>query len=657
MINVAEHVYHDDPSSGHPDVRTRLPGVSYFFLGNGAIQAAVQHAPDGEGTPLGLLVMDPDRFGKKRDSLTMDHASGLAPTAVRIVADGREIAAAASRLEVAWLPGAPVPTVEARWRDIGVTVVERFACPDDGAPRLVRDVGVACPDLQDRLVTVRTGQIAVELALDRHGRGHVWIVYEVDRDAGRVHVRATSTEPSSSHSAFWSGRSFVCFHEPLLDHLFDVSRWQLPAAVSSRGRLDGGIWQYNREWVRDQASVALALTVLGHRSLAATMLARQLSDFVTPDGATLDSSEVRGRDDVELDQNGLLLYVLEQYTYWTGDRDLADSRWARVRALADYTLRPEFRHAPSGMLSGSREYWERHAAHGIEPGLELVYQTLVAQGLASAAALARLLGHRDDERRWLGAAEALRHACLEHPTYRLHDARGFVKRRTLDGAVHERIVARADSGLPDGVPLTRATAHALNPDTCAVLPIVFGLVDGASPLARATMASVEALWNQDWSSGGFGRYDVSSEPDSPGAWPFASLFVARAGIETAQPDITWRVLRWMRQTTGGTAGAWFEFYGPRMAPPFPQVGIVPWTWAEMVLLFVYHILGVRPGAMGVFLRPRLLPGLRRADARLPIGNGWLDLTLHADASAPIVSTVIDVPTGITRLTVPTGTLS
>ena len=43
----------------------------------------------------------------------------------------------------------------------------------------------------------------------------------------------------------------------------------------------------------------------------------------------------------------------------------------RITALAEYPLRPEFRHGPSGMLSGSREFWERHAAHGIEPGLEL----------------------------------------------------------------------------------------------------------------------------------------------------------------------------------------------------------------------------------------------------------------------------------------------
>jgi len=57
MIDVQEHFYDDDPKKGHPDVRTRLKDVSYFFLGNELIQAAVQIAPSGEGPPLHI----PDR--------------------------------------------------------------------------------------------------------------------------------------------------------------------------------------------------------------------------------------------------------------------------------------------------------------------------------------------------------------------------------------------------------------------------------------------------------------------------------------------------------------------------------------------------------------------------------------------------------------------
>ena len=106
MVDVAEHVYDDDPAQGHPDVRTRLAGVSYFVLGNGLIQAAIQHAPGGDGTPLGVLVMDPDRLRKKRDSLTMHPDLGLEPTMVRILRAGGPLQPPAPRGPPAWRPPA-----------------------------------------------------------------------------------------------------------------------------------------------------------------------------------------------------------------------------------------------------------------------------------------------------------------------------------------------------------------------------------------------------------------------------------------------------------------------------------------------------------------------------------------------------------------------
>jgi GH15 family glucan-1,4-alpha-glucosidase len=259
-----------------------------------------------------------------------------------------------------------------------------------------------------------------------------------------------------------------------------------------------------------------------------------------------------------------------------------------------------------------------------------VYQLFVSIGLSSAANLARRLGKSRDAKRWQAASDALRTAMLSHPTHAMLDARGFVKRRTLAGPVQETIRARPDSGLPPGVPLASRGTHFLNPDTCCALPIVFGLVSPDSAVALATLKHIEQLWNQDWTGGGYGRYHVSSEPDSPGAWPFASVFVARAAVEAGDSDRVWRILRWMMTTAGASAGSWFEFNGPRIAPPFPQVGVIPWTWAELVLLCVHHVLGVRPGADGVHVRPRLLAGLQRVEARLPVRDGWLRLDLRAD---------------------------
>jgi hypothetical protein len=639
MVDVAEHVYDDDPGRGHPDVRTRLAGAQYFLLGNGLIQAAVQHAPRGEGTPLGLLIMDPDTLLKKRDALTMQPGSGLESTVVHLVTATSDVSPLINALAVSWQADAHVPTVVAAWGGRGFTVQERFYCPSVSRARLAREVTITNRGAELQVGWVRTSvpgtTVMPRLSVKPGARTRVWLVYDLDPATATVRLTAAATDPLEAEArATWAAFADVRFDDPVLDQLFRASRAQLPAAVSARGRLDGSIWQYNREWVRDQAFIALALTQLGGRRLAATVLRRLATEFVTADGATLDSSAVRSRDDVELDQNGALLYVLGEYAAWTGDVTLVGELWDRIAAIAEYPLREEFRHGASGMLSGSREFWERHAAHGIEPGLELAYQMFVSLGLESAARLAGLVGRAPEAVRWERAAGELRSAMLTHPVYALCDTRGFVKRRALDGAVQEAIAAQPGSGLPPGVPLAAGGPHLLNPDTCCVLPIAFGLVDAAAPQSRATLANVESLWNQGWDGGGYGRYHVSSEPDSPGAWPFASVFVARALVEAGESARVWRVLRWLATTAGSASGAWFEFNGPRSAPPFPQVGITPWTWAELVALFIHHMLGVRPEADGIRVRPRLLEGMRGVDARIPVRDGWLRLELRADAAAP-----------------------
>ena len=190
----------------------------------------------------------------------------------------------------------------------------------------------------------------------------------------------------------------------------------------------------------------------------------------------------------------------------------------------------------------------------------------------------------------------------------------------------------------------RAGDHVLNPDTSAALPIAMGFVSPQSDLAKATMKSLETLWNQDWDGGGYGRYHFSSEPDSPGPWPFPSLFVARAYAEMGNYDKVWRILNWLNTAPGSAAGSWFEFYGPRISPPYPQVGITPWTWAEMITLLVHHVLGIQVEADFIRFRPRLLPGLERVAGDLPIRDHRLHLDLKVDAEvrSPAFKTNTDI---------------
>ena len=131
MIDVKEHIYEDDPQIGHTDVRTVLKDVSYFFLGNGLIQAVVQFSPQCEGTPLGLMIMNPDLFCKKRDTLTFHADTGLENTRITLEDESYRIPAESSpkNLHVSWVPGAEIPQVLAKWEEDDLEISELFYCP------------------------------------------------------------------------------------------------------------------------------------------------------------------------------------------------------------------------------------------------------------------------------------------------------------------------------------------------------------------------------------------------------------------------------------------------------------------------------------------------------------------------------------------------
>lgn len=636
MIDVEEHFYDDDPGRGHPDVRTRLKDVSYFFLGNGFIQAAVQVAPGGEGTPVGLLVMDPEHLGKKRESLTLDPDSGLESTMVHIKS-GKSVHTPQNKsLQADWLSEHPEPCVRVAWTTRSISVAEHFSCPDMLQPMLIREIRIKNLQRNNIRLQLQTGMgkkaVEQEFSLDPGEEKAAFLRYALDSARAEVTVDFVSKWGTSEDVLeYWENVSSVSFGLPLLDRYFNAARAQLPAVISSTGRVDGSIWQYNREWVRDQAMMTVGLTLSGHHEIAKRMLNRLFAEFVTDGGDTIDSSVRRHPDEVELDQNGVLLYALRNYVLWTGDLDIVSQNWDKIVAAAEFPLKNVFRHQPSGLLVNQREYWERHKIHGIEQGMELTHQLWVSLGLSSAAELARLALHKEEAERWERRSEWIKDAMLNQAQYGLVDDRGFIKRRGVDGTVQESVVPLPEAQLPDETPLASDEVHLLNPDASVSLPVALGFVSPDSSVAGLTMASLEALWNQRWKEGGYGRYHVSSEPDSPGAWPFPSLFIARAYTETGDYEKVWRVLKWMDSLPGSRAGSWFEFYGPRPAPPFPQVGITPWTWAEMLILLCHHIIGIQPELRHIRIRPKLLPGIKKVKALFPLRNGRINLEIQKAA--------------------------
>jgi hypothetical protein len=634
-MDMQEHFYTDDPAVGPSDVRTRLADSDYFFIGNGHIQAAVQVCRSGEGTPLGLLVMHPEQFGPKRAALTCEPETGLARTVIAVQIGDAVFTPQPNSLHARWDETEQVPAVRVSWSAESLKVDEIFYCPDRRSPRLCRRIEVHKGGSADTPISLLAYQAepANEQLLEfaGHQPATTLLTYEVITSGDGFVIRSywePDAAPVPAAIRYWHEISSVRTDDTDLDHMFTAARSQLPAAVDASGRMDGSIWQYNLEWVRDQAHVTEALVRLGDHELAGVMLARLLDEFVSQDGDTVDSGQHRATAEIELDQNGELLAALRTYVDWTGDIELVESRWPKVQKLAAFPLGTQFRHEPSGLLHNQREYWERHEGHGIENGFELMHQFFVALGLSDAAHLAELIGADGDRERWTQAAEELRDAMLDDPQYRLVENGHFIKRRGIGGAWQETITAPPHCMLPDGIPLKEAGLHYLDPDTSSVLPIAHGFIDPNGELARDTLAHIEELWNQWWDGGGYGRYNASSEADSAGPWPFASLFVARAYTEAGDDDKVWRILRWLASKPGGLAGSWFEFDGPRIAPPYPQVGFTPWTWAELITLYVHHLLGVQPDNEGITIRPHLLRGLDHMDASLRVRGHRLELEVR-----------------------------
>jgi hypothetical protein len=635
LMEVKEHFYSDDPAKGPPDVRTTLPGVKYFFLGNGLIQAAVQVSPFPGSTAAGLLIMEPERLGPKRCALTFDPVSGIGPTQISVIEGRKVFRPGAKAVKARWVSGGVFPRVEVTWRGGPFLVTELFYCPDGEKPRLSRFVTVTHLSPGASKVRIRTGlgRRTVEKSLTFMGKEKEAVLFDYrilgPRRKPTVGLEAGGTSRIDREEArFWARAASCRTSDPLLDGFFSAAKFGLRAVVSRSGTLDGGIWQYNLEWVRDQAFIAAALVMSGQFESARTILERLLREFVSEDGATMDSSRLRPWEESEFDQNGALLFALETYINWTGDQSLLEGYWRKIVRAADFPLKKFFRHRESGLLSNRREFWERHSAHGIRDGMELAHQLFVSMGLAAAGRIAGRMREGRKARAWQDAAARLKRAMLGPGRFSLVENGRLIKRRGTDGKVQAEVSPQPDLGLPVQTPLFAKGRHFLNPDTSTALPIAWEFIDPAGLVARRTLASLETLWNQAWSGGGYGRYNVTSEPDSPGPWPFASLFVARARFEAGNDRKVRRVLEWLGRLPGAKAGSWFEFYGPRPVPPYPQVGVVPWVWAEMLFLFIHHMLGARPMENALRLRPRLLQGLKWMDASLRLRGGRVDLLLR-----------------------------
>jgi hypothetical protein len=469
LISFEEHTYTDDPLIGHPDVRIRLKNAEYFFLGNGLIQGAVQYSPSGEGSPFGLLIMDPDKLSMKRDSLTMDEEMGLSETSL-VISENFLSGHFDNEGIIHWKNDHELPVIEVIWHWRSIKTIELFYCPDRTNPRIIREILVENLLSHNRKIKISTSirreKLNHKIILHSKEQKKFYISYSCD-NSGNIRFELLHKINTEDAKIFWKNQTDIKSNHLLIEKFFSSSAFQLASMVSAKGKMDASIWQYRREWVRDHSFMCLGLIYTGHYELARIFLKRLLNEFVSDEGDTLDSSERRHIDEVELDQNGVLLYAINEYLKWTGDNDFIIANKEKITSVASFPLRPEFHDNKYGLLHNSREYWERHSLHGITDGYEFAYQLWVIKGLKAAASLGRefYFGFPD---KWETVARQISDTLLDEHNSGLISNGSLIKRRNRNGSIAETINPGSSKELPQKIPLVKPGDHFLNPDSSVI---------------------------------------------------------------------------------------------------------------------------------------------------------------------------------------------
>lgn len=423
--------------------------------------------------------------------------------------------------------------------------------------------------------------------------------------------------------------SAISTSDNLISSLYRNASFALPGMVSVNGRMDAGVFEYGNQWVRDGSNVSMGLIYSGSFESARGLLNYILSDLVSDEGTTAIAGGFDAPDREQFDQMGMLMNALKLYNDWTGDQSLLTTYSKKILALIERPLNPVFRDS-TGMVHNKREFWKRT----FSDGYEMVYQVYMIQGLRCASDLAGVLGVPEKGPEWRKQANVFLNARLHHPTRSLVNQGALIKRRNVNGKIADLSEGRRKSGKNDA-PVPTEYYHRLNPDATYAIPILLGIIDPVSDLARRSLDKLEQIWNARWSMGGYERYHSSSQEDQPGPWTFGTAFIARAQHDAGLTERSRRSLEWLNDIQGGKAGAWFEEL-PLNRSQVRFCGIVPWTSAEVTSFVVRHWLGVKISGDELIIRPNLYADTQNVSTDLRFRLGRLKIQIDRNGKKEVL---------------------
>lgn len=599
-------------------------GREYFFLRSGRAKMVIQTDKAGLAPAFTYLLFDAEQPGqtvRKKNALNYIVGTSFSHTSLKVILGEVEFSALGNNSQARWVTWDNAPAVELSWWAGGIRVKETFAAG-------------ARPGSFDRIIALTSADMAGDdtlsiAALDGLPEACPIPIKKGETITFKREVAIPSLLSDEPKDQSIIKLSTLSSSDNLVSSLYRNASFALPGMVSPNGRMDAGVFEYGNQWVRDGSNVAMGLIYSGCFESARGLLHYILSDLVSEEGTTAIAGGFDAPDREQFDQMGVLMNALKLYSDWTGDQSLITTYRKKILALIERPLNPVFRDS-TGMVHNKREFWERT----FSDGYEMVYQAYMVQGLRCASDLAGVLGVPEKGATWRKQADVILKAMLHHPTRALVDQGALIKRRNVNGEIADLSAGRRKTGKNDA-PVPTEYYHRLNPDATYAIPILLGIVDPLSELARRSLDKLEQIWNARWSMGGYERYHSSSQEDQPGPWTFGTAFIARAQHDAGLTDRSRRSLEWLREIQGGNSGAWFEEL-PLNRSQVRFCGIVPWTSAEVTSFVVRHWLGVRIADDELIIKPNLYPDTQNVSTDLRFRQERLKIQIDRNGKKEVM---------------------